>query len=104
MADPDGESPAGAQICNLAGELAQTVGCCVPAVLRCVEGACQFAPGEWCPPAPTPAAELNARCLVLSHHGRSMMRELLWGHVTMHATKFSQRPLVVLEPRHVGRA
>jgi hypothetical protein len=33
-----------------------------------------------------------------------MMRELLWGHVTMHATKFSQQPLVVLEPRHVSRA
>jgi hypothetical protein len=67
MADPEGESPAGAQICNL-------------------------------------AAELNARCLILSHHGQSMMRELLWGHVTMHATKFSQQPLVVLEPRHVSRA
>ncbi len=30
-----------------------------------------------------------------------MMRELLWGHVTMHCTKFCPRALVVLEARHV---
>lgn len=32
-----------------------------------------------------------------------MMRELLWGHVTMHASKFCPRALVVLEPQHVGK-
>jgi hypothetical protein len=51
-----------------------------------------------------PAAEINARGVVLAHHGHSMMRELLWGHVTMHCSKFSQRPLVVLEPQHIGAA
>ncbi|EFN53371.1 hypothetical protein CHLNCDRAFT_137133 [Chlorella variabilis] len=63
MAEPEGESGAGAQICDL-------------------------------------AAEVNARCVVLSHHGAGMMRELLWGHVTMHASKFCPRALVVLEPQH----
>lgn len=46
---------------------------------------------------------MNARCVVLSHHGAGMMRELLWGHVTMHASKFCPRALVVLEPQHVGK-
>lgn len=65
MADPEGESGAGAQLCRM-------------------------------------AADLSARSMVLSHHGAGMMRELLWGHVTMHCTKFSTRPLVVLEPRHTS--
>lgn len=47
---------------------------------------------------------MNARAVVLSHHGSGMMRELLWGHVTMHATKFCSRPLVVLEPDYAAKA
>ncbi|KAL4458806.1 hypothetical protein ABPG75_013671 [Micractinium tetrahymenae] len=66
MAEPEGESGAGAQLCRM-------------------------------------AADLSVRSVVLSHHGAGMMRELLWGHVTMHCTKFCTRPLVVLEPRHVGK-
>lgn len=54
-------------------------------------------------PTPTRAESLNARAVVLSHHGAGMMRELLWGHVTMHCTKFCPKPLLVLEPRHVGK-
>lgn len=42
------------------------------------------------------------RSVVLSHHGAGMVRELLWGHVTMHCTKFCTRPLVVLEPHHTN--
>ncbi|KAI7836636.1 hypothetical protein COHA_009521 [Chlorella ohadii] len=66
MAEPEGESGAGALLCNM-------------------------------------AADLSPRAVVLSHHGASMMRELMWGHLTMHCTKFCTRPLVVLEPRHVGK-
>ncbi len=35
----------------------------------------------------TTAADLSPRAVVLSHHGASMMRELMWGHLTMHCTK-----------------
>ncbi|PSC76927.1 universal stress [Micractinium conductrix] len=65
MAEPEGESGAGAQLCKL-------------------------------------STDLNARCVALSHHGAGMMRELLWGHVTMHMTKFCTRALVVLEPQHTA--
>lgn len=34
-----------------------------------------------------PVDDLTARAVVLSHHGASMMRELMWGHLTMHCTK-----------------
>lgn len=42
------------------------------------------------------AAELNARAVVLYHHGKSMMREFMYGPVTIEVTKFCSRPLVVL--------
>lgn len=42
------------------------------------------------------ASDLNARAVVLSHHGRSMAREMMFGPLTQHCTKFCSRPLVVL--------
>lgn len=42
------------------------------------------------------AREFGARAVVLHHHGRSMMREMMYGPMTLHCTKQCCRPLVVL--------
>ena len=120
MAEPEGESATGAQLCKLAGArgcllhllAVQCLLYCLIAVLRVA--ATQHFAATNCrslslcilPPSHHrrhTAADVNARSVVLSHHGAGMIRELLWGHVTMHVTKFCTRALVVLEPRHVGK-
>ncbi|GAB4821766.1 hypothetical protein N2152v2_008812 [Parachlorella kessleri] len=46
----------------------------------------------------TYAQDFNARCVVLVHHGRrSMMRELQYGSITAHCSKYCPRPLVVFD-------
>lgn len=43
------------------------------------------------------ADALSARAVVLLHHGRNVMRELMYAPVTTHATKHCTRPLLVLD-------
>ena len=40
---------------------------------------------------------VDARSVVLAHHGKSMMREMMWGPAQLHITKNCARPLVVLQ-------
>jgi nucleotide-binding universal stress UspA family protein len=42
------------------------------------------------------AREFGARAVVLHHHGRSMMRDMMYGPLTLYCTKQCCRPLVVL--------
>lgn len=42
------------------------------------------------------AEELGARAVVLHHHGRSMMQDMMYGPVTLQVTKHCPRPLVIL--------
>jgi nucleotide-binding universal stress UspA family protein len=42
------------------------------------------------------AADLGARAVVLHHHGRSMMRDMMYGAMTAHCTKQCCRPLLLL--------
>lgn len=42
------------------------------------------------------AEELGARAVVLHHHGRSMMRDMMYGPVTLQVTKHCPKPLVIL--------
>jgi len=42
------------------------------------------------------AEELGARAVVLHHHGRSVMREMMYGPVTLQVTKHCPKPLVIL--------
>lgn len=42
------------------------------------------------------AEELQARTVVLVHHGSTFQQEMLYGPITLHLTKFCSRPLVLL--------
>lgn len=42
------------------------------------------------------AADLNARAVVLHHHGKQLMRDMMYGSVTAHCTRQCSRPLLVL--------
>ena len=42
------------------------------------------------------AQDLCPRAVVLHHHGRSMMQEMMYGPVTLQVTKHCSRPLIVL--------
>ena len=47
------------------------------------------------------AQDLGARAVVLHHHGRSMMQEMMYGPVTLQVTKHCPRPLVILNASNV---
>jgi nucleotide-binding universal stress UspA family protein len=50
------------------------------------------------------AQELGARAVVLHHHGRSMMQEMMYGPVTLQVTKHCPRPLVILGASNSSRS
>ena len=41
------------------------------------------------------ADELEARAVVLLHHGKGMMKEMVFGSITSFATRNCKRPLIV---------
>lgn len=41
------------------------------------------------------AEELDARAVVLLHHGKGMLKEMVFGSITSCATRNCKRPLVV---------
>ena len=43
------------------------------------------------------AQQINARSVVLAHHGRNVMREMVYKPVTLHCMRHCPRPLVVLK-------
>jgi len=46
------------------------------------------------------ATQLNARTVILSHHGKNFMREMLYKPLTLHCIKHCTSPLVVLDEPH----
>ena len=46
----------------------------------------------------TKADEIEARTVVLLHHGKSLMKEMVFGSITSFATRNCRRPLVVYYP------
>lgn len=51
------------------------------------------------------AGQLNVRTVILAHHGKNFMREMLYKPLTMHCINHCQSPLVVLDGlSHTGEA